>query len=63
MVTREPKCIQWKRRGAEQIARQTSDLSFEQELIFWQDQTKRLKILQAEARHRQEVCAGAEPEA
>ena len=52
MVIREPKCVQWKRRGAERVAAQISGLSPEQELKFWQEQTKRLKLLQAEARKR-----------
>jgi hypothetical protein len=52
MMSREPKCVQWKRRGAERVARQISGLSPEQELTFWQEQTKRLKLLQAEVRER-----------
>jgi hypothetical protein len=54
MVTREPKCVQWKRRGAEKVAAQLSDLTPEQELKFWQEQTKRLKLLQSEARRRRQ---------
>ena len=59
MVTREPKCVQWKRRGAEQVAGQLSGLSPEQELRFWQEQTERLKLLQTEAhkRHKQPTDA------
>lgn len=59
MVIREPKCVQWKRRGAERVAAQLSGLSLEQELKFWQEQTKRLKLLQAEARKRHKQPAGA----
>jgi len=59
MVTREPKCVQWKRRGAERVAAQISSLSPEEELKFWQEQTKRLKLLQAEARQRDKQAAGA----
>ncbi len=59
MVTREPKCVQWKRRGAEKVAAQLSGLSPEQELKFWQEQTKRLKQLQAEVRKRYQQCASA----
>jgi hypothetical protein len=59
MVTREPKCVQWKRRGAEKVAAQISRLSPEQELKFWQEQTKQLKALQAEARKRLKHSAGA----
>jgi len=59
MVTREPKCVQWKRRGAEQVAAQLSGLSPEQELKFWKKQTERLSLLQAEARKRQKQPANA----
>ena len=59
MVIREPKCVQWKRRGAERVAAQISGLSPEQELKFWQEQTKRLKLLQAEARKPHKQPAGA----
>lgn len=59
MVTREPKCVQWKRRGAEQVAAQLSGLSPEQELKFWKKQTERLRLLQAEARKRQKQPANA----
>lgn len=50
MMIREPKCVQWKRRGAENVAAQLSGLSSEQELEFWREQTKRLMQMQAEAR-------------
>ncbi len=59
MVTREPKCVQWKRRGAEQVAAQLSGLSPEQELKFWKKQTERLKLLQTEARKRHKQPANA----
>ncbi|TVR58163.1 MAG: hypothetical protein EA420_17680 [Candidatus Competibacteraceae bacterium] len=58
MATHEPKCVQWKRRGAEKIAAQLAGLSPEQELKFWQEQTQRLKLLQAEARQRHRQPAG-----
>lgn len=59
MVTREPKCVQWKRRGAEQVAAQLSGLNPEQELKFWKKRTERLSLLQAEARKRQKQPANA----
>lgn len=59
MMIRESKCVQWKRRGAEKVAAQTSSLSLEEELEFWQAQTQQLKLLQAEARKRQQQPAGA----
>ena len=52
MMTHEPKCVQWKRQGAEQIIKQLSGLRAEQELVFWQEQTEQLKLLQTEARKR-----------
>lgn len=52
MATREPKCVQWKRRGAEQVAAQLSGLSPDEELKYWQEKTERLKLLQAEVRKR-----------
>lgn len=59
MVTREPKCVQWKRRGAEHVATQLSDLNPEQELEFWKEQTKQLKLLQAEAHKRNKQIGSA----
>ena len=58
MMTREPKCVQWKRRGAEKMAAQLSGLSPKQELKYWQEATKRLKELQAEARKHYQQLAG-----
>ena len=59
MATREPKCVQWKRRGAEHVAAQLSGLSPEQELEFWKEQTKQLKLLQAELRKRNKQTGNA----
>jgi hypothetical protein len=59
MMTREPKCVQWKRLGAEKVAAQISGLNLEEELKFWQEQTEQLKLLQAEARKRHKQPAGA----
>ncbi len=59
MVTREPKCVQWKRRGAEHVAAQLSGLSPEQELEFWKEQTKQLKLLQAEVHNRTKQLGSA----
>ena len=50
MMIHEPKCVQWKRQGAEWITKQLSGLQAEQELLFWQKQTEQLKLLQAEAK-------------
>ncbi len=58
MVTREPKCVQWKRRGAEKTTAQISGLNTEQELEFWREQTKRLRLLQVEVRKRRNLPTG-----
>lgn len=50
MMTHEPVCVQWKRRGAACVSEQLSGLRAEQELVFWQKQTEQLKLLQAEAK-------------
>ena len=52
MMTHEPKCVQWKRQGAERIIKQLSGFCAEQELVFWQEQTEQLKLLQAEVGKR-----------
>jgi hypothetical protein len=52
MMTHEPKCVHWKRQGAEQVTKQLSGLRVEQELVFWQKKTKRLRRLQTEAKKR-----------
>jgi hypothetical protein len=49
MAAHEPKCVQWKRQGAERLAEQLAGLDAEQELAFWQVQTTQLKLLQNEA--------------
>lgn len=58
MVTREPKCLRWKRSGAERVAALLSGLSLEQELKFWQEQTKEIELLQAKERKRHKQRAG-----
>ena len=52
MTTHEPKCVYWKRKGAESVASQITGLTAQQELKFWQEQTERLKLLQAGIRQR-----------
>lgn len=44
MMIHEPKCIQWKREGAERIALLTADMSHEQEVEFWRKKTEQLKL-------------------
>ncbi len=50
MAAHEPKCVQWKRQGAERLAEQLAGLGAEQELAFWQAQTIQLKLLQSKAK-------------
>jgi hypothetical protein len=60
MVTREPKCVYWKRKGAEAVARQIAGLIDQQELKFWQEQTQRLRLLQARIRQPLKQPANAD---
>ena len=46
----EPKCIQWKRQGAEKVASQIANMSREQELEFWRKKTEQLRALQIQQR-------------
>jgi len=50
MTSPEPKCIQWKRQGAEKVAAQIAKMSREQELEFWHKKTERLRTLQIQQR-------------
>jgi hypothetical protein len=50
MTNSEPKCIQWKRQGAERVAAQTANMSREQELEFWRQKTEQLRARQAQQR-------------
>jgi len=50
MTSPEPKCIQWKRQGAERVAAQTANMSREQELEFWRKKTEQLRARQAQQR-------------
>jgi hypothetical protein len=43
MMSNEPKCIQWKRKGAERVASLTAGMSREQELEFWRKRTELLR--------------------
>ena len=52
MMNHEPKCIQWKRRGAEKIAELTANMSREQELEFWHKKTEQLRVRQEEFREQ-----------
>ncbi len=45
MMMYEPKCVQWKRLGAEQVQRQTEGLTVKEELDFWNNQTEALKAM------------------
>ncbi len=50
MMTFEPKCVMWKRLGAEQVQKQIEGLSFADELEFWRKQTEALKARQQRSR-------------
>jgi hypothetical protein len=39
-------CVEMKHRGAEKVKEKTRDMTREQELTFWQEQTKHLKHFQ-----------------
>jgi hypothetical protein len=43
MTNNEPKCILLKRKGASRIRKILNDKNFEEELLFWQNQTEKLK--------------------
>nr|VFK40641.1 MAG: hypothetical protein BECKSD772F_GA0070984_10656 [Candidatus Kentron sp. SD]VFK45790.1 MAG: hypothetical protein BECKSD772E_GA0070983_10608 [Candidatus Kentron sp. SD] len=44
MMTHEPKCIQWKRQGAQRVMSKTANMSREQELVFWREKTEELRV-------------------
>jgi len=46
MMTHEPKCIQWKRQGAERVAALTANMSREQEIEFWRKKTEEMRARQ-----------------
>ena len=58
-ILKEPKCVYWKRKGAEAVASQIAGLNDQQELKFWQEQTQRLRLLQAEMRQQSKQPAKA----
>lgn len=64
MMNHEPKCIQWKRQGAERVAALTARMSREQELEFWRIRTEQLRIRQQRTQQaRQPELAGEGREA
>ena len=46
MMIFEPKCVLWKRLGAEIIHKQIKGLSVAEELEFWREQTEKLEAAQ-----------------
>jgi hypothetical protein len=46
----EPKCVLWKRQGAEKIQQQIAGLAVSEELEFWRKHTEKLKAAQQKAR-------------
>ena len=42
----EPKCVQWKRKGAEKVQAQIEGFTIDEELEYWRKQTEKLKDVQ-----------------
>ena len=57
MTNPEPKCIQWKRQGAERVAAQTANMSREQELEFWRQKTEQLRARQIQRRQMDRLAS------
>ncbi len=57
MTRPEPKCIQWKRQGAEMVAAQTANMSREQEIDFWRKKTERLRARQVQQRQAERLAS------
>lgn len=57
MMRPEPKCIQWKRQGAEMVAAQTANMSQQQEIEFWRQKTERLWARQAQQRQADHLAS------
>jgi len=55
----EPKCIQWKRQGAERVAAQTANMSREQQLEFWRQKTEQLRVRQVQQRQADLLASNA----
>jgi len=53
-MNHEPKCVTWKRTGAEKVRAKISGLTKTQELDFWHKQTEKLKKSQQEAKKASE---------
>lgn len=51
MMIHEPKCILWKRLGAEKVMLKIQGLNTSQELEFWRKQTEKLKAAQQDIRN------------
>jgi hypothetical protein len=59
MMNPEPKCIQWKRQGAERVAAQTANMSREQQLEFWRQKTEQLRVRQVQQRQADLLASNA----
>jgi hypothetical protein len=59
MTNPEPKCIQWKRQGAERVAAQTANMSREQQLEFWRQKTEQLRVRQVQQRQADLLASNA----
>ncbi|MGH8652802.1 MAG: hypothetical protein ACREYE_11820 [Gammaproteobacteria bacterium] len=56
MKRTEFNCVAMKRQGAELVLAQTASLSREQELEFWEQQSKRLRERQESLRQRRAIA-------
>ena len=54
MMNDEPKCIVWKRLGAEKVIQQIEGLNSAQELEYWHRQTELLKKSKKQALNQQQ---------
>ncbi len=48
----EPKCVLWKRLGAEKIQEQIKGMSLSEELEFWRKQTEKFKLAEQIAKNK-----------
>ena len=54
MITPEPKCVQWKRRGQARIHKEIAGMTHEEELAYWNKAYKRLVRTHTESKRRLE---------
>jgi len=52
MKTKKFDCVDMKRRGAERVRQQLEGKSFDEEMKYWAEKTKKLRKLQKEVRQK-----------